>query len=450
MTNTLLLPELREFLAENNHAEMHEFCAALHPASAAEFMEGLAAEDTWRVLVHAEPDVQAEIFGFIDHDKQVEIINTQPREQIAKLLGNLSADDRVDILKGADDAAVEEVLKLVPAEERREIIQLTAYPEGTAGAVMTTEFASLSESLTVRQAIEELSHQEADLETVYYIYIVDKASHLRGLVTIRRMLSSIVRRPDTKVSDLMETNVVAVKVTDDQETVANTVARYDMLAIPVVDEENRIVGIITHDDIIDVVREEAAEDAQMAAAVAPLEQSYIRTSIFELSWKRGMWLALLFVGSIFTALTLGFYEENLVAIGWLVVFIPMLISCGGNCGNQSATLVITSLTMGEVRPRDWLRIVRRELQMGLLLGAGLGLIGFAIALIIRRNLYEALVIPATLILVIVASTTIGSVLPLLFKRMGLDPALMSNPFVAGIMDILGILIYINVALLMLM
>jgi magnesium transporter len=216
-----------------------------------------------------------------------------------------------------------------------------------------------------------------------------------------------------------------------------------------VDEENRMVGIITHDDIIDVVREEAAEDAQMAAAVAPLEDSYIRTSIRELSWKRGKWLMLLLVGSIFTLFAISYYEDKMTAIPWLIFFVPMLMSCGGNCGNQSATLVITSLNLGEVRPRDWLRIVRRELLMGLLLGGGLGLVGFAIALVVRQNVHEALVIPATLMLLILSSTTIGALLPLMFKRMGLDPALMSNPFVAGIMDILGILIYINVALLML-
>jgi magnesium transporter len=446
MMNTLYLPELREMLADNNDGEMCEFCTALHPARTAEFMEGLTAEEAWRVISHADDETRAEIFSFFDHDKQVEIIEAQPREEIAKLLANLPSDDRVDMLQGTENDVVSELLPLMPVDERRDIQRLLVYPEGTAGAVMTTDYAALGQNLTVRQALEELNKQEEDLETVNYFYIVDESDHLRGLVSFRRMLSSIVRKPDTKLGELMDTDLLTVGVLDDQEDVARKVAKYDLPAIPVIDQDRRMVGIVTHDDIIDVVREEAAEDAHRIAAVEPLDVSYLRTNVWTLSWKRGIWLAILFVGSMLTAFALQQYEAPMQQVTWLVIFIPMLISSGGNCGNQSATLIITAINHGDVTLRDWQRVVTREAAMGMLLGAGLGMIGFIIALIIRQNLYEASIIPITLLLVILASTVIGSILPLMFKRAGLDPALMSNPFVAGIMDILGIVIYLNVAL----
>jgi magnesium transporter len=446
MINTLYLPELREMIADSNDGEMCEFCAALHPARTAEFMEGLTADEAWRVISHADDETRAEIFSFFDHDKQVAIIESQPRDQIAKLLANLPADDRVDMLQGTENDVGTELLPLMPADERRDIQRLLVYPEGTAGAVMTTDYAALAQHLTVRQALEELNKQEEDLETVNYFFIVDESDHLRGLVSFRRMLSSIVRKPDTKLAELMDTDLLTVGVLDDQEEVARKVAKYDLLAIPVIDQDRRMVGIVTHDDIIDVVREEATEDAHRIAAVDPLDVSYLRTNLWTMSWKRGMWLAILFVGSMATAFALQRYEAPMKEIGWLMIFIPMLISSGGNCGNQSATLIITAINHGDVTMRDWQRVVVREAAMGILLGAGLGFIGFLIALVIRRNLYEASIIPITLLLVVFASTVIGSILPLMFKRAGLDPALMSNPFVAGIMDILGIVIYLNVAL----
>lgn len=449
MINTLYLPELREMLAEGNAAELREFCVALPPARTAEFMEGLDAEESWRVLTFADESTRAEIFSFLDHDKQVQIFETQPREEIAALVAELPADDRVDMLKGTSDAAVAEILPLVPSDERRDIQRLLKYPEGTAGSVMTTEFAKLSETLSVRQAIEALSRIEADLETVYYLYIVDEADHLRGLVSFRSMVSSIARRPDTLLSDLMETEIVAVNVLDDQEEVAHKVARYDLLAIPVVDDERRMVGIITHDDIIDVVREEATEDAHRIAAVQPLEAGYLSTSLFTLSWKRGIWLVVLFVGALLTALALDQYEGHFEELAWLVLFIPLVISSGGNTGSQSATLIITGLSTGDIKMSDWMKVVFRELQMGLVLGLGLGAIGFIAAFAMRQDPLEALVIPITLLLVVICGTLSGSLLPLAFKRIGLDPAMMSSPFVAGIIDIAGIVIYMTVASLLL-
>lgn len=445
MINTLFLPELREMLANNDGAELTEFCEALHhPARTAEFMEGLSADEAWQVLAHTELLNRAEIFGFFGHHKQVEIIESQPRQEVADLIAALPPDDRVDMLSDVDQEVVDELLPLVPADERRDILRLSAYPEGTAGAVMTTEVARLGEKLTVNNALSEIARQAEELETIYYIYVVDDCDHLRGVVSARQLLSKI-GKPDVPLGELMETELVTVNVLDDQEEMANKVARFDLLAIPVVDDERRMLGIITHDDVIDVVQEEATEDAHLAAAVAPLDESYLKTHLLTLSWKRGIWLMILFVAALLTAVALRIYHERLALWAWLVPFIPLVISSGGNSGSQSATLIITALSRGHITLGDWARVVWRELLMGLILGSVLGLCGFVVALgFVSAG--EALVIPVTLLLVVVSGTLCGSLLPLLFERLGLDPALMSNPFVAGIIDILGIVIYMNVAL----
>ena len=362
----------------------------------------------------------------------------------------MPADDRVDLIRVVDDEVIEQVLPLMPVEERRDILRLQGYEEGTAGSVMTTEVARLSETLTVREALEEVGHQSEELETIYYIYIVDDENHLRGLVSARQLVANL-GKAGTKVGDLMERDLVTVLADDDQEAVASKVANYDFLAIPVVDEGNHLLGIITHDDIIDVLREEAEEDAYLAGAIDPLERSYLETPWHTLAWKRGLWLFILSVAAVLTVIALQGYEDALVQVPWLAVLLPLIISSGGNSGGQSATLVITSLTSGDITISDWKRVMLRECVMGLALGAFLALIGYVFALlrINEASPIEALVVPITLLLVVMTSTLCGGILPLIFRRLGLDPALMSNPFVAGIADITGILIYMGVAVAML-
>jgi magnesium transporter len=326
---------------------------------------------------------------------------------------------------------------------------LSQYPESTAGAVMTTDFAKLPETLTVREAIDEISRQAEGYETIYYLYIVDEEDHLRGLVSARQLLTE-TRKPETRLSDIMETDLIAALVDDDQEEVANKVARMDLLAIPVVDPERRMLGIITHDDVIDVVQEEATEDAYRSAAVDPLDETYLQTSVFTLTWKRGIWLAVLFFFALMTAFALQHYEKPFEQWAWLVPFIPLVISSGGNSGSQSATLIITALSRGHITLRDYRRVMIREIKMGMLLGSGLALMGFLVCFLFVPDdaglgPYATLVVPLTLLLVVLCGTLTGSVLPLLFESLGWDPAMMSNPFVAGIVDILGILIYVTVA-----
>jgi magnesium transporter len=446
MINTLYLPELREMLAEHRDDELREFCNTLyHPLRTAEFMEGLNAHEAWQVLRHADVPQRVEIFGYFHRERQITILEQESRDEVAELIEALAHDDRVDLLQELDQAITDELLPLLPEAERRDILRLRMFPEGTAGSVMTTDAAMLTEHLTVSEALKELSEQAEELETIYYLYVVDNTQHLRGVVSTRQLVSAMGRTA-TKLSELMETDIVTADASDDQEVVAQKVARYDLLAIPVVDRDRRMLGIITHDDIIDVVREEATEDAHRIAAVNPLEASYLKTRLTTLSWKRGIWLTILFIAALLTALILQNYETALANHAWLVAFIPLVISSGGNTGSQSATLVITAMAIGDVKLTDYLRVIYRELMMGLILGGFLGTIGFLVALVMVQSVQMAVIIPITLILVVVCGALAGSILPLLFKRLGLDPALMSNPFVAGIVDILGIVIYMNVAL----
>ena len=449
MINTLYLPELREMLSADNAEGLRDFCEAIHPARAAEFMAGLSPSESWQVIEHGKMEVRVDIFSFFGTDKQYEILASQPIASVAAMVAELPPDDRVDLLQELDEDRLAELLERLPIEERRDFQRLSQYPEGTAGAVMTTEIAKLSESLTIREALNEIGRQSENYETIYYLYIVDEVDHLRGLVSARQLLTGM-KQPETPLHQIMDTNLVTVDVMEDQEDVANQVAKMDLLAIPVVDNQHKLLGIITHDDVIDVVQEEATEDAHRFGAVDPLDESYLRTSVFTLTWKRGIWLAILFFFALLTAFAIQEYEAEIEEWVWLALFIPLVISSGGNSGSQSATLIITALSRGHISLSDWGRVVVRELIMGLLLGTGLAAMGLVASIFfvpasetfLSASLF---VVPLTLLLVVICGTLTGSVLPLLFEKLGWDPAMMSTPFVAGIVDILGILIYFKVA-----
>ncbi len=447
MINTLFLPELREMLAETDAAGLAEFCTALHPSRTAEFMEGLETHEAWVVLQHAEKHLRAEIFSYFEVERQREMLASQEQRQVAELVAVLPADDAVDLLGELSDHRVDEVLALVPAPDRRDIRRLQTFAEGTAGSIMTTEAACLDERLTVLKALEQLGKQAEQLETIYYIYVVDDTNHLRGVLSTRMLVSSY-GKPERTIAEMMDTDILTVNADEDQQEVARIVAKYDLLAIPVVDEHRHMLGIITHDDVIDVVLEEATEDVQRIAAVEPLEDSYVRTSILTLGWKRGMWLGILFFASLLTAFALQNYQAQLDEYTWLVLFIPLVIGSGGNSGAQSATLIIAAMATGDLKISQWPKVIMREFATGLLLGSFLAALSIAPAVLLAPNLISAAVVPLTVFFVVMCGTFSGSVLPLLFQRVGWDPALMSNPFVAGINDILGIIIYLNIALLL--
>ncbi len=437
--NPILIPELRVMIAEGDAQGLREVAEELHPATVAEFSEGLDPPEIWQLLASVPVERQAEIFPYYAMSRQVELFESADRHRLGELLEAMAADNRDDLLRELDPGFVEEILPLVAKAERHDIRMLLSCPDGSAGALMTTEYASLPADITAGEAITRLRSQAPDSESIYYIYVLDGERHLVGFVSLRDL---ILARPTSLVSDLMETDVIRVRVDESSEQVVHKLARFDFLAIPVVDDENRLVGIVTHDDVLDAVRQEATDDAQRIAAIAPLGQSYLEAAVLSMTWKRGVWLTILFATAMLTALVL---SQSPLEHGWLIAFIPLVIATGGNSGNQSATLVITALSTGDCKLADWRKILRREAVLGLLLGTLLAVPGYLLAIVYAPSAAAAVVIPITIMAVVMMGTLVGSVLPLLFRSVGLDPALMSNPFVSAIVDIVGIVIYTTIA-----
>jgi magnesium transporter len=441
--NPILLPELRLMLADGDTAGLREVAEELHPATVAEFSEGLEEADIWRLIDTVPVERQAEIFPYYTLPRQVELVKAADRAHLGPLLEWMAADNRDDLLRELDPEFVEEILPLVAKAERHDIRMLLSCPEGSAGSLMTTEYASLPADIPAGEAIARLRMQAPDSESIYYIYVLDAERHLVGFVSLRDL---ILAKPTALVADLMQRDVITVRMDESQDKVVDLLARFDFIAIPVVDDHARLVGIVTHDDVLDAVRQEATDEAQMSAAITPLGEGYLDAAITSMTWKRGVWLAILFATAAVTAMVLSTWKSPHV---WLVAFIPLVIASGGNSGNQSATLVITALSTGDCRLSDWRRILRREFALGLLLGTILAVPGYLLALAYAPTPAQAVVIPATILLVVLIGSLVGSVLPLLFRSLGLDPALMSNPFVSAIVDVVGLVVYMGLALVLL-
>ncbi len=449
-TNTLLLPELREMIALNDLAEMRVFCSALHPASTAVFLQELKPEEIWTILSANPMALRAEIFSYFDRDVQIKLVETCPRAEVAKLLEEAPSDDRVDLLDEVDPEIAAEVKKLLSREDQQDVALLSAYEEDTCGAEMSSDFVRLRQNMTVGEAISEISTQTHLMETVYYLYVLDDEGRLAGVVSAKDLLRRI-NNQDAPISSFMKSagTLITVNANERREEAINLVEKYDFLAIPVVDSTGKMLGVITHDDVLDAAVEELVEDAHMSAAVSPLEdETYMGANIFLLARKRFTWLAILLFGAITTALILKMFNGVSDRVAWLVAFLPMIVSTGGNSGGQSATLVITALATGEIDLYDWKRVAKRELIMGLILGLAMGVCGFINALIIYGtsvSTLQLLLVPLSVFCVVFCANLTGALLPLLFQRLKLDPALMSNPFVAGISDTLGTFIYMSLA-----
>ena len=441
--NPILIPELRLMIAEGDSDGMREVARELHPATVADFSEGLDDGELWQLLDCLSVERQAEIFPYFSMPRQVELVKAADRAHLGPLLEWMAADNRDDLLRELDPDLVEEILPLVAKAERHDIRMLLSCPEGSAGALMTTEYASLPADITAGEAVARLRSQAPNSESIYYIYVLDAQRRLVGFVSLRDL---ILARPTALISDLMQRDPINVRVEESSERVVEKLAKFDFLAIPVVDDHNRLVGIVTHDDVLDAVRQEATDDAQRIAAISPLGESYLDAAIVSLTWKRGVWLTILFATAAVTAMVLA---RSPITHAWLVAFIPLVIASGGNSGNQSATLVITALSTGDCKLSDWPRILKREFALGLLLGLLLAVPGYLLALIYAPTPMAAMVIPLTIMGVVMLGTMVGSVLPLLFRSIGLDPALMSNPFVSAIVDVVGIVLYMLVAILLL-
>lgn len=442
MYKSLLLPDLRVMLEENDERGMCEFCNGLYPPVAAEVLEGLPPSEAWRVLSNCGSEQQAEIFGFLSLSFQVELVDSIDGEPLSKLIESMAPDDRVDLLERMNPDRVERLLRLVAKAERSDIRKLLSYPDGSAGSLMTTEYASLPADITVREAVDRLRKQAPDSETIYYVYVLDEGRRLRGFVSLRDL---ILARPDAVVSTIMQQDVISVRVEDDQEHVVREMARYDFIAIPVVDNQNQLVGIITHDDILDVAEEEATEDAQRQGAVEPFEDSYLTAPLTTLAWKRGIWLVILLGAAVITAKTVDAFGGDMAELAWMAAFLPMVLASGGNAGSQSATLVIRTLALGQMSSHDSLRIARREVLLALMLGGCLMVLAFGSSLWIESIRDRAVIVSLTVLLVVLLGTVTGAMLPIGFKRLGMDPALMSNPLIAALVDLLGVILYYSVA-----
>lgn len=449
MPNPLILPDLRELLAEGDEKGLAEVVNEFHAATVADFAEGLSDEETWRLLDFAPIERQAEVFSFFPIGKQVEMVSGIGRDRMSRLLEAMSPDDRVDLLKRLDTEVVESLMPLVAKAERQDIRALLSFPEGSAGSVMTTEYASLRGDTTVADAIASLRQQAPSRETIYYIYVLDEGRHLLGLVSLRDL---ILAKPTVAISEIMERDVISVRVDQDREEAVQELAKYDFLAIPVVDDQNRLVGIITHDDVIDVMMEEATEDALHMGGVVAIEENYLDAPFATVWRKRAIWLSCLFVAELFTFTAMASFEGAIAQVVALSLFVPLCISTGGNSGSQAATLITRALALGQASPSQWWRVIRHELAMGVALGLTLGAIGFVRASLTPASVLGnadrwmlAWVICQAVAIICLWGTLVGSMLPLVFKRLGFDPGYASSPFVATFVDVTGIVIYFSIA-----
>ena len=383
MPHPLFTLEIRSMLREQNAAGLREFCESLHPATMAEALDDeFTPEQVWEVISGADIRTQAAIFEYLPPGRQVEMVE-KARPQVGQLLTKMSHDDRVDLLRRLPPNVAESLMRLVDEADRRDIATLVQFGENTVGAKMTTDYAWLPGTLTAAEAIDQLRQQAPDRETIYYIYVLDEASRRNdGSLAPRRLLGVVSLRDlilaprHALIRDLMESDAVALRFDEDQEALTRLFTRYDFIAVPVVDERFGLLGIVTHDDVLDIMQQEATEDMQRQAAVGPIEGDYLKASFVKVWWSRAFWLSLLFVAELATFTVMEYFEDAIAAVVVLALFVPLCISTGGNSGSQAATLVTRSLALGYVRPRDWKRVLKRELFMGLVLGATLGGIAF--------------------------------------------------------------------------
>ena len=463
MPHVLFGPEIRAMLAEKDADGLRAFCESLHPATVAEALddEGFTSPQIWEVISPTDIRTQAAIFEYLPMARQVEMVEGAARPQVGRLIGQMSHDDRVDLLRRLPARVKETLLRVVDEADRRDIATLFTYEENTVGSLMTTDYAWLTPTLTAAEAVDQLRQQAPDRETIYYIYVVDEPRRgPTGGVVPRRLLGVISLRDlilaprHALIKDLMEHELVALNLNDDREKAAEILARYDFVALPVVDDQGGLVGIVTHDDVIDVIQQEATEDMQRQAAVGPIQGSYLKARFWTVWQSRAQWLVILFILQTITVYVMDFYQGKIAVSMALVACLPLVLSVGGNAGSQAATLVVRALALDQVKPREWHRVLGRELLIGAALAGTLGLLALVRTWFLTPGDLAARgddLIKLTLVLAISVAgiclwgTLLGSMLPLFFRRLGFDPALISSPAIATLSDVSGIVIYAYVA-----
>lgn len=447
MKNPLLVPELRELAAGGQFEALREFCETTHPVVVAEMLSALEAGEAWEILRHAAPAVQAEVFTNLDRDLQVELLGILSRDDMARIVADMPPDDRVDLFKKLPKSRREALLPALAQAEREDIRRLASYPERTAGSIMTSDYATLAPDRTVAQALERLRREAPDKETIYYAYVVDEHRRLLGQVSLKDL---ILARPDRLVGDIMHPDAISVRATDDQEEAARRIQKFDLIALPVVDDSGALVGIVTHDDAIDVIVQEQTEDIEklMAITGAHEAEGYLRTSPWTHFRRRSVWVVVLAALGLVSGFIVQSFEGLLLQFAVLATFMPMLADTGGNTGSQSATLVVRALALKEISPRDLLRVLLKELQVALMLGLLLAGLAYGRVLLFHGGSSAGhplwmigVAVAAALAIQVVTATLIGAILPLAAAKLKFDPAVVASPALTTIVDISGLFIY---------
>lgn len=454
MLSQLLQPEIKSLISERKLSTLKEVLSDWSPADIAELMTELTENEqavVFRVLPH---DLAADTFEYLEFDMQVALLKAMGNEEVASILNDMSPDDRTALLEDLPSSATRQMMMLLSAEERNVARTLLGYPEDSVGRLMTPDYLAVKPEWTIEEVLNYIRQNAKDKETISILYVVNEKGKLIDDVRIRDILLAEFSQ---QILDLMDENYIALNVYDDQETAVEIFKKYDRVALPVVDSFGVLLGIVTVDDVLDVAEEEATEDIHKLAGVAALEEAYSSVSLFEMIKKRAGWLALLFVGEMFTATAMGLFEGEIQKAVVLALFLPLIISSGGNSGSQASTLVIRALSLGEISLKDWLFVIRREILTGISLGGILAAIGF-----LRISLWQlagnaygahwilvAVTVSLALIGVVLWGTFSGSMLPFILKKLGADPATSSAPLVATIVDVTGLIIYFLVALLVL-
>ena len=430
-------------LTEKKFSQLKQLLSTMNPVDLAGILEEMPQDSLPLVYRLLPKELAAEAFAEMDNDLQEILIQAFSDKELQEVLDELYLDDAVDIIEEMPANVVKRILRQTSPEVRKKINEILHYPEDSAGSIMTIEYVDLKKTMTVDEAFSRIRATGVDKETIYTCYVTNHDRKLEGLVTVRELLLS----PKTAIiGEIMQTHVIAASTLDDKEKVANQLQKYDFLALPVVDQEYRLVGIVTFDDAMDVLQEENTEDIEMMAAITPTGKPYLKTSTTELWKKRVPWLLLLMVSATFTGKIIQAYESALAAQVALTAFIPMLMDTGGNAGSQASVTIIRGLSLGEIRMSDLLKIIWKEIRVAILCGLTLSVANFAKMMLLDQvGLSVSLVVCLTLVVTVTIAKITGCTLPIVAIRIGFDPAVMASPFITTIVDALSLIVYFNFA-----
>lgn len=434
--------ELEELINEKKFTELKAKLSEMKSADISAILDELDKEQAVIVFRLLSKEKAGMTFSYMESDMREKLISDLTDKELKNVLDELFMDDTVDLIEEMPSNVVRKILKAVNKEDRKVINELLKYPEDSAGSIMTTEFVDLKEHMTIEQALDRIRKVATNSETIYTCYVLDKDRTLQGIIGIKELL---LGKENALISDLMETNIISVNTLDDKEDVAKKFDKYDLYSLPVVDNENRLVGIVTVDDAMNVLHDEVEEDFEKMAAMQPTEDGYFETSVFKHAKNRILWLLVLMLSSIITGGIIINYENAFSAIPLLVAFIPMIMDTGGNCGSQSSTLIIRGLATDELEPKDALKILWKEIRIALVVGITLTIVNGLRIFVQYQNLQLAVTVGLSICATVILSKSIGCLLPLIAKKVKLDPAIMAAPLITTIVDVLSILVYFQIA-----